>query len=87
MVLTALSGYSSMSDKFDSTIRGIVEEFDSTPTTVDPRTGIDRRCKDAKEFPIVDSKGNVVAKDRRCKERRSKKIDIDDISDYEHEIH
>ena len=76
-----------MNDKFDSTIREIVEEFDSTPTTEDPRTGIDRRCQEAKEFPLVDSKGNVIVKDRRSKERRAKKIDIDDITDYDYKIH
>ena len=76
-----------MKDKFDSTIREIVEEFDSTPTTEDPRTGIDRRCQDVKEFPIVDSKGSVIVKDRRNKQRRSKNINIDDISDYDYKIH
>ena len=76
-----------MNDKFDSTIREIVEEFDSTPTTGDPRTGIDRRCQEAREFPLVDSEDNVIVKDRRRKERRAKKIDIDDISDYDYKIH
>lgn len=76
-----------MNDKFDSTIKEIVEEFDSTPTTEDPRTGIDRRCQEAREFPLADSEGNVIVKDRRSKERRAKKIDIDDISDYDYKIH
>jgi len=76
-----------MNDKFDNTIKEIIEEFDSTPTTEDPRMGIDRRCQEAKEFPLVDSDGNVVARDRRRSQRRSKKIDIDDISDYDHKIH
>ena len=76
-----------MNDKFDSTIKEIVEEFDSTPTTEDPRTGIDRRCQEAREFPLVDSEGNVIVIDRRSEERRAEKIDIDDISDYDYKIH
>ena len=72
-----------MGDKFDTAIKEIVEEFESVPTTEDPRTGIDRRHTVAKEFPIKDSSGNVIDKDRRKKQdRRTKEIDIDDISEY-----
>lgn len=76
-----------MKDGFDETIKIIVEEFDSTPTTEDPRSDDERRCQCSGVFPIVDAKGNVIDKDRRNKERRSNKFDIDDISDYDYEIH
>ena len=77
-----------MDDKFDSAIHEIVEEFDVIPTTEDTRTGIDRRYKEAKAFPLKDNAGNVIAVDRRTQEdRRNEDIDIDDISEYVSEIH
>ena len=77
-----------MEEKFDTVIKEIAEDFEAVSTTEDPRTGIDRRHKIAKEFPIEDSNGNVIAEDRRKqKDRRSVDIDIDDISEYVSEIH
>lgn len=73
-----------MAEEFDSAIKEFIEGFDRIHTTEDQRTGIDRRHKIAKEFPIKDSKGNLIARDRRTKqERRTDNIDIDDISEYE----
>ncbi len=73
-----------MAEEFDSAIKEFIEDFDRIHMTEDPRTGIDRRYKIAKEFPIKDSKGNLIARDRRTmQERRTDNIDIDDISEYE----
>lgn len=81
-------GQSDMEDYFDSAIHEVVEDFENIPTTEDTRTGIDRRHLEAKEFPLKDSNGNVVAEDRRTQEdRRSEDIDIDDISEYVQEVH
>ena len=77
-----------MEEKFDTVIKEIAEDFETVSTTEDPRTGIDRRHKISKEFPLEDSNGNVIAEDRRKqKDRRSIDIDIDDISEYVSEIH
>ena len=77
-----------MEEKFDTVIKEIAEDFEAVSTTEDPRTGVDRRHQIAKEFPIEDSNGNVIAEDRRKqKDRRSVDIDIDDISEYVSEIH
>ncbi len=77
-----------MEDKFDSAIKEVTEDFDSVPTTEDPRTGIDRRHTVATEFPIKDHDGNVITKDRRSKQdRRARDIDIDDISEYVVDLH
>lgn len=77
-----------MDDYFDSAIHEVVEDFENIPTTEDTRTGIDRRHIEAKEFPIKDSNGDVVAEDRRTQyDRRSLDIDIDDISEYVQEVH
>lgn len=77
-----------MEDKFDSVIKEITEDFEAVPTTEDPRSGIDRRHAIAKEFPIKDVNGNVVDEDRRLKQnRRSKDIDIDDITEYVSDLH
>ena len=81
-------GLYDMEDKFDSVIKDITEDFETVPTTEDPRTGIDRRHQVTKEFPLKDSNGNVVDEDRRLKqERRSKDIDIDDITEYVSDLH
>lgn len=83
-----MNGQSEMEDDFDQTIQNLAEEFDATPTTEDARTGIDRRFKQATEFPLKDKAGNVVAEDRRKDDdRRNENIDIDDISEYTSEIH
>ncbi len=83
-----MGGQINMDDKFDSAIHEIVEEFEAVPTTEDTRTGIDRRLKEAKEFPLKDSTGTLVAEDRRKQDdRRNEEIDIDDISEYVSEIH
>lgn len=83
-----IEGQSDMEDYFDSAIHEVVEEFENIPTTEDTRTGIDRRHIEAKEFPIKDSNGKVVAEDRRTHEdRRSQVIDIDDISEYVQEVY
>ena len=75
-----------MAEEFDSAIKEIVEEFGSIQTTEDPRNGVERRHQQSKDFPIKDNKGNMVAEDRRVHEdRRSKDIDIDDISEYVNE--
>ena len=77
-----------MEDKFDSVIKEITEDFEAVPTTEDPRTGIDRRLTVAKEFPTKDSEGNLINEDRRLnKDRRSKDIDIDDITEYVSDLH
>ena len=73
-----------MAEEFDSAIKEILKDFDTVHTTEDPRTGSDRRHNITKEFPIKDSKGNLIASDRRTQqERRTDNIDIDDISEYE----
>lgn len=72
-----------MDDNFDSAIHEVAELFEKIPTTEDTRTGIDRRHTDAEGFPLKDSKGEVIAEERRSAEdRRNAKIDIDDISEY-----
>ncbi len=77
-----------MEDDFDQTIQGVAADFEATPTTEDARTGIDRRFKVAKEFPVKDKAGNLITEDRRRQEdRRNKSIDIDDISEYVSELH
>ena len=77
-----------MDEKFDTVIKEIAEDFEAVQTTEDPRTGKDRRHTVAKGFPIKDGKGNVVTEDRRLKkDRRSKDIDIDDITEYVSDLH
>ncbi len=77
-----------MNDKFDNVIKDITEHFETVHTTEDPRTGIDRRHHVTSEFPLKDSNGNIVAKDRRKRlDRRANDIDIDDISEYVNELH
>lgn len=77
-----------MDDKFDTAIKEIVEDFETVATTEDPRTGADRRQCVAKEFPLKDHVGNMVAEDRRAKnDRRTNEIDIDDISQYVADLH
>ena len=72
-----------MDDNFDSAVQEVLEDFENIPTTEDTRTGIDRRCTEANEFPLKDNNGNIVAKDRRRQEdRRHYCVDIDDISEY-----
>ena len=72
-----------MENSFETAIHEVVEEFENIPTTEDTRVGIDRRYIEAKEFPLRDSSGNLVAKDRRSQQdRRNADIDIDDISEY-----
>jgi len=72
-----------MDDSFDSAIQEVTALFEKTPTTEDPRTGIDRRHAKAEGFPLKDKSGNVIAEDRRtADDRRNAEIDIDDISDY-----
>ncbi len=72
-----------MGDNFDTAIHEAVEKFENIPTTEDTRVGIDRRSLEAKEFPLKDSNGKQITKDRRSqKDRRSANIDIDDISEY-----
>lgn len=83
-----MKGQSDMDEKFDTVIHEIVEEFEKIPTTEDTRTGIDRRYLEAKSFPLKDSNGNIIAKDRRSQEdRRHLDIDIDDISEYTQQTH
>lgn len=75
-----------MAEEFDSAIKEIVEKFGSIQTTEDPRAGVERRYQQTKDFPIKDSKGNVIVDDRRIYEdRRTKNLDIDDISEYVNE--
>jgi len=76
-----------MDDNFDSAIQEVTEIFEKVPTTEDTRTGIDRRHQEAKEFPLKDRAGNLVAEDRRQGDRRNSEVDIDDISEYVSEIH
>jgi len=77
-----------MDDKFNTVIHEVVEEFENIPTTEDTRTGIDRRYLEAKNFPLKDGNGNIIAKDRRAQEdRRNLEIDIDDISEYTQQTH
>ena len=78
-----MDGQSNMEDNFDSAIHEVVEAFEQTPTTEDTRTGIDRRFTQAKSFPLTDSDGAVVTKDRRSdNDRRNNIVDIDDITEY-----
>jgi hypothetical protein len=71
-----------MEQSLESVIHNVVEVFETTPTTEDTRSGIDRRCKKAKAFPLTDRQGNVISAERRVRDRRKTKIDIDDISEY-----
>lgn len=74
---------SDMDDNFDTLINEVAEVFERIPTTEDTRTGIERRHLVATDFPIKDSSGSVVDKDRRSQEdRRNQEVDIDDISEY-----
>ncbi|QMU60580.1 MAG: hypothetical protein GKR92_02260 [Gammaproteobacteria bacterium] len=83
-----MNGQSDMDDNFDTVIHEVVEEFEKISTTEDMRTGIDRRYQKAKDFPLKDKNGNVIAKDRRSQEdRRNLEIDIDDISEYTQQTH
>ncbi len=72
-----------MNDYFDTAINTIVDEFENIQTTEDTRKGNDRRHLEAKEFPLTDNNGELVAQDRRAqKDRRNNFVDIDDISEY-----
>ncbi len=76
-------GQSKMYDNFDTVINELAQVFENIPTTEDTRTGIDRRHQTVTNFPLKDSSGNVIAKDRRLQEdRRNQEVDIDDISEY-----
>ncbi len=72
-----------MDDNFDTLINEVAEVFEHIPTTEDTRTGIERRHQAATDFPIKDSNGVKVLKDRRSQEdRRNREVDIDDITEY-----
>jgi hypothetical protein len=83
-----MKGQRDMDDSFETVIHEVVEEFEKIPTTEDTRTGIDRRYLEAKNFPLKDGNGYIIAKDRRSQaDRRNLEIDIDDISEYTQQTH
>ena len=83
-----MKGQRDMDDSFETVIHEVVEEFEKIPTTEDTRTGIDRRYLEAKNFPLKDGNGHIIAKDRRSQaDRRNLEIDIDDISEYTQQTH
>lgn len=72
-----------MAQELDTALKEAAKGFDSIQTTETTRTGVDRRRQQCKEFPAADSKGNIIAEDRRIiKDRRSEALNIDDISEF-----